>query len=264
MKTAQATTPKFNDPLMVEVVSHCWNYSHLLAYQLSSVVKSPPTRLKLTLTVCFCEEDKSTVELLEFFAALTIPNVTWNWQPLTRAELMRRAIGRHRAARRSTADWVWFTDCDLLFHQGCLDGLADALAGRTEALFFPGEERCTSMLASDDAMLTAATAESKFVEIDPARFEVQRPKKATGPLQVVRGDLARQFGYCGAIRCYQTPTDGWRKTYEDRAFRWLLGSHGTPIDVPGVYRIKHIEKGRYHGPKLMRRLRSEIRQAKAR
>lgn len=264
MKTAQAAIPQFGDPLSVEVVSHCWNYSHLLAYQLSSVVKHPPSRLQLTVTVCYSAEDKSTVELLEFFAAQIIPNVTWNWQPLKRAELMRRAIGRHRAATKSTADWVWFTDCDLLFHKGCLDGLADALAGRSEALVFPQEERCTSMLAPGDAVLTAAAAGPKLVEIDPARFDTQRPKKATGPLQVVRGDLARQFGYCGSIRCYQTPTDVWRKTYEDRAFRWLLGSHGTPIDVPGVYRIKHIEKGRYHGSKLMSRMRSEIRQAKAR
>jgi len=264
MKKAQAESPEVRDPLEVEVVSHCWNYSHMLAYQLSSVVTNPPSKVKLIMTVCYCPEDKGTVDLLEFFAGKTVPNVAWNWQSMPPAELMRRAIGRHRAATTSTADWVWFTDCDLLFHAGCLDGLAPALVGRTEALVFPQEERCTSMLAADDAMLTAATARPKLVEIDPQRFEIQRPKKATGPLQIVRGDLARKFGYCGAIRCYQTPTDVWRKTYEDRAFRWLLGTHGTPIDVPGVYRIKHIEKGRYHGSKLMSRMRSEIRQAKAR
>jgi hypothetical protein len=263
MKKAQASLPEFGDPLTLEVVSHCWNYSHLLAYQLSSLVHNPPTRLKLTMTVCYCEEDTSTVKLLEFFATHAIPNVTWQWRALQRSELMRRAIGRNLAARESKADWVWFTDCDLLFHQGCLDRAAVALIGRTEALVFPQEERCSSMLASDDAILTAAASEPKLVEIDAGRFVTQRPKKATGPLQIVRGDLARQFGYCSAIRCYQTSTDVWRKTYEDRAFRWLLGSHGTPIDVPGVYRIKHIEKGRYHGSKLVTRMRSEIRQAKA-
>ena len=264
MKAAQVATPEVSDPLTVEVVSHCWNYAHLLAYQLSSVVQHPPTEMKLTMTVCYCDEDISTVELLEFFSRQSVPNVTWNWLPLERSELMRRAIGRNRAAMASTADWVWFTDCDLLFHEGCWTRLPTALRGRTEPLVYPLEERCTSMLASDDAMLTAATHGPQLVEIVPERFEVQRPKKATGPLQIVRGDLARKFGYCDAIKCYQTPTDRWRKTYEDRAFRWLLGSHGRPIEVPGVYRIKHIEKGRYHGPKIMSRVRSEIRQAKDR
>ena len=264
MKAAQKTQPESNEPPSVEVVSHCWNYAHLLAYQLSSVVQHPPTDLKLTMTVCYCAEDQPTVDLLEFFAKQDVPNVTWNWLPLERVELMRRALGRNRAAMASQADWVWFTDCDLLFHEGCMAGLPTALKGRMEPLVYPQEERCTSMLASDDAMLTAATDGPRLVEIVPGRFEIQRPKKATGPLQIVRGDLARKFGYCDAITCYQTPTDRWRKTYEDRAFRWLLGSHGTPIDVPGVYRIKHIEKGRYHGPKIMSRVRSEIRQAKAR
>lgn len=264
MKAAQKIQPESNELVTVEVVSHCWNYAHLLAYQLSSVVQHPPVDLKLTMTVCYCAEDQPTVELLEFFGKQGVPNVTWNWLPLEREELMRRAIGRNRAAKASQADWVWFTDCDLLFHEGCLTRLPAALQGRTEPLVYPQEERCTSMLASDDAMLTAATDGPRLVEIVPDRFDIQRPKKATGPLQIVRGDLARKFGYCDAIRCYQTPTDRWRKTYEDRAFRWLLGSSGTPIDVPGVYRIKHIEKGRYHGPKIVSRVRSEIRQAKDR
>ena len=264
MKAARISVLEPNKSPSVEVVSHCWNYAHLLAYQLSSVVQHPSSGLKLTMTVCYCKEDRATVKLLEFFSKQAVPNVTWNWLPLERVELMRRAIGRNRAAIASKADWVWFTDCDLLFYEGCLSGLAAALAGRTEPLVYPQEERCTSMLASDDAMLTAATDGPRFVEIVPDRFDVQRPKKATGPLQIVRGDLARKFGYCDAIKCYQTPTDRWRKTYEDRAFRWLLGSQGTPINVPGVYRIKHIEKGRYYGPKIMSRVRSEIRQAKAR
>lgn len=261
MAAAQAATPTFGSPLKIEIVSHCWNYSHLLAYQLSSLVLSPPRKCEVTMTVCYSEEDQSTVDLLAFFEKQTVAQVTWQWLPLRRAELMRRAIGRDRAARASIADWVWFTDCDLLFHAGCLDGLTDAVAGRTDALVFPREERCTPMLKPSDALLQAAAKSPQLVEIDAARFETQLRQKATGPLQIVRGDLARRFGYCGSIRCYQTPTDHWRKTYEDRAFRWLLGTAGTAVEVPGVYRIKHVEKGRYQGAGVITQLRSSIRQA---
>lgn len=261
MQAAQARLPARAGPLTLEVVSHCWNYSHLLAYQLSSLVLAPPTRMKVQMTVCYCHEDSDTAELLEFFRSQTVPNVTWHWLPLPRQELFRRAIGRNRAALRSTADWVWFTDCDLVFHEGCLDTLAEALSGRADALVFPREEHCTPMLAPGDALLQAAAREPRIVAIDPMRFVTQRRTKATGPLQILHGDLARQFGYCSALRCYQTPTDRWRKTYEDRAFRWLLRTDGAPVDVKGVYRIKHVEKGRYHGPDIITRIRSTIRQS---
>lgn len=261
MKKAQATVPEVHSPPRIEIVSHCWNYSHLLAYQLSSLVLAPPQKCRVTMTVCYCPEDQATVALLNYFESQTVPGVTWQWLPLRRAELMRRAIGRNRAALASAADWVWFTDCDLLFHRGCLDGLAVAVAGRSDPLVFPREERCTAMLKPSDELLQAAAATPRVVDIDADRFETQSRSKATGPLQILRGDLARKFGYCRSIRCYQTTTEQWRKTYEDRAFRWLLGTAGTPLDVPGVYRIKHVEKGRYHGRGVITQLRSSIRQA---
>ncbi len=256
---AKAGLPARTGPLTLEVVSHCWKYPHLLAYQLSSLCLAPPERLPVRMTVCYCSEDTDTAELLDFFGSRRVPNVAWHWQPLPRAELLRRAIGRNRAALATTADWMWFTDCDLVFQPGCLDSLAAALNGRSDALVFPREESCTPMLPADDPLLRAAAGRPRIVTIDPARFVAQPRTKATGPLQILHGDLARRFGYCSALRCYQTPTDRWRKTYEDRAFRWLLRTDGTPIDVTGVYRIKHAAKGRYHGPGPLTRLRSAIR-----
>ena len=249
-------------PLTVEIVSHCWNYSHLLAYQLSSLVHFPPTRLNIRMTVCWCPEDRGTAALLDFFAARAVPNVSWNWIPLARPELMRRAIGRNRAALATPADWIWFTDCDLLFHAGCLDTLADRLATCAAPLVFPAEERTTALLRPDDAVLRAAAERPALVCIDAAQFRVQRPRKATGPLQITHGEVARALGYCASLPLYQHPTDRWRKTYEDRAFRWLVGSQGVPLDIPGVYRIKHLEKGRYHGAGLTTTVRQTIRDRK--
>jgi hypothetical protein len=57
----------------------------------------------------------------------------------------------------------------------------------------------------------------------------------------------------------------WAKTYEDSAFRWLMGTDGTGLDVPGVHRIRHVHKGRYgdnEGAAAV--LRSSIRRAKDR
>ena len=85
--------------LKVEIVSHCWQYAHLLAYQLSSLVHHTPTKLEVTMTVFYCEEDAETVELLEYFGGIDVPGVTWNWRALSRQRLFRRSIGRNIAAR---------------------------------------------------------------------------------------------------------------------------------------------------------------------
>ena len=72
-------------------------------------------------------------------------------------------------------------------------------------------------------------------------------------------DVARAIGYCAGIKSCQTPSERWCKCYEDRIFRWLVGTPGTPIEVAGVYQIRHVEKGRYAKGSAWSRLRSKIR-----
>ncbi len=245
--------------LTLEIVSHCWQYSHLLAYQLSSLVKFPPTRAQVTMTVFYSLEDAATAALLEYFGTMEVPGVTWNWQPLPREQLFRRAIGRNRAALATEADWIWFTDCDLLFRENCLDALAEALQGRRDALVYPRQERCTSLLTDTDPLLRVDLQKPRLVDISDEKFTLQERTRATGPLQITHGDVARTCGYCDSLGIYQTPADHWCKAYEDRAFRWLLRTQGTPLDIPNVYRIRHVFKGRYTGSALNTGLRSRIR-----
>jgi hypothetical protein len=246
--------------LHVEVVSHCWGYAHLLAYQLSSLVNHPPQDVSVTMTVFHSSEDPETVEMLDFFGAHAIDNVDWNWQARDKTSLFRRSIGRNEAALASRADWVWFTDCDVVFHEGCFDGLGEALQGCRDALVFPDHEFCSPVYEPGDPVLEAARA-PKLVEIDPSVFVRQERERATGPLQITHGDVARACGYCRDIPVYQQPTDRWAKAQEDRAFRWLLGTVGVPAAIPSVYRIRHQAKGRYRNQGLHSRMRTRVRQA---
>lgn len=250
--------------LSLEIVSHCWGYAYMQAYQLSSLVLHPPREIDVTMTVFYSGEDAATVALLEHFGAIAVPGVTWNWQELDKHRLFRRAIGRNQAARATRADWIWFTDCDVVFHAGCLDGLAAALQGRLDTLVFPREERVSDLLPPDDPMLTATRDPPCVVDIDPARFTPQQRDRATGPLQITHGDMARACGYCEQLAVYQKPVPRWAKAHEDRAFRWLLRTHGVPVDVPGVHRIRHASKGRYRGEGFSTRLRSAVRRLQLR
>lgn len=247
------------DNLSIEIVSHCWGYAHMMCYQLSSLILNPPTRCRIKMTVYYSEEDSGTGTLLKFISQHSVEGVEWNWQPMHKYKLFRRSIGRNHAALKTTADWIWFTDCDLLFEEGCLDSLADALSGRQDALVFPAEERTSALLEADDPLLNAQPTVPAVRGIDGTRFESHHRTRATGPLQITHADVARAVGYCNAIPVFQKPAPHWCKAHEDRVFRWLLGTNGSPISVRNVYRIRHTEKGRYRPNTLQTSLRMQIR-----
>ncbi len=245
--------------LRLEIVSHCWQYAHFLLYQLSSLAKFPPSALSVTMTVYYNKADARTVELLEFFGEMAVPGVEWNWRELPAEKLFRRAIGRNERALASWADWIWFTDCDLLFREGCLDALSEALQGRRDSLVYPRTERVTPLLPDENPLLSPRSKELRVVDVDPHSFFEMNRGRATGPLQITHGDVARAAGYCNALSYYQRPSPVWAKAYEDRAFRWLLGSPGVPLEIPGVYRIRHQSKGRYKPGTFNARLRAALR-----
>jgi hypothetical protein len=249
-------------PLTIEIVTHCWQYSNMLAYQLSSLVLHPPTQCKVIFTVYYSGEDRDTQSLLQTFSNHCVDSVEWNWCELPPQSLFRRSIGRNQAALETRADWIWFTDCDLIFHAGCLDALNQQLQGRRDALVYPSEERVTTLLPQDDPMLRKTNG--GLIDIETDQFSVDKKTRATGPLQITHGDVARAAGYCNALTIFQRPAPHWCKAIEDRVFRWLIGSQGVAIDVPGVYRIRHVSKGRYQGDSLRSRLRAAIRQLQSR
>lgn len=252
----------FSGKLTLEIVSHCWRYSHLMIYNLSAYVNNPPLNIDVTVTVFYSAEDHATVKLLEYFGAISVPGITWNWQKITTAQLMRRAIGRNKAALQTQANWIWFIDCDLIFYKGCLDALNEVLQHRKDVLLFPNSENITALLDSENEVLQN-TAKQGLVDIDTALFHPNKINRAVGAYQITHGDIARACGYCNNISAYQTPENHWRKTYEDRTYRWLLGSQGVPVNIPEIYRIRHKEKGRYTKGSFISKVRMAIRSVKS-
>lgn len=244
-------------PVHLEIVSHSWRYAHMLNFQLSSLVNYPPTQLQLTYTLYHASEDTDLKKLISRYNTMQVPNVTWNWIEVPKEQLFRRAIGRNRTALASTADWLWFSDCDLIFHDACLDSLALQLNGCQERMVFPQQEYVTELLDPSHPMLNQSTEAN--ADIDTALFETNAIHKAKGAFQIVHGDVARMCGYCRDIKLYQQPMQHWSKTYEDSMFRRLINSEGMPVNVQGLYRIRHIEKGRYTKGSQLSRVRKSIR-----
>lgn len=263
----KSTLKKAADDVSLEIVSHCWNYSHFLIYQLSALVKYPPSELKVTYTLFYSKDDIATVQLVDEFSQYDVKNIFWNFQALPTPELLRRAIGRNRAALNTRADWVWFTDCDIIFHEGCLDKLAPVLRDRQEYLLYPHTLLATSLLADDDSIIArgrGASKKSHLLDIKRSDLQPRHFTRATGPIQIMHGDIARKCGYCKQLKVYQKPTERWVKTYEDRALRWILGTQGIAIDLPNLIVIRHAEKGRYIKDSRISKVRKKIRSIKNR
>jgi hypothetical protein len=249
--------------LKLEIVSHCWRYGHFLTYQLSSLVINRTDKFDITMTVFHVPDDDRVVPVLDYFGRMELPGVTWNWQPLPREQLFRRSIGRNLAAKKTQADWIWFTDADIIFHEACLDTLADLLQGRDDGLVHPRTALGTSLLPEDDEILESGRQGPSLLEIPLEQFHPYGgPRaKAQGPHQITHGDVARACGYCDSIKHYQTPAPRWMKTYEDRAFRWLIGTQGVALEIPNVCQIRHIVKGRYKKGSLFTKIRTYIRKS---
>ena len=183
--------------LSLEIVSHCWRYGHFLTYQLSSLVNHRTDKFDITMTVVHVADDDAVTKVLDYFGRMEIPGVTWNWHPLPREQLFRRSIGRNIAAKNTQADWIWFTDADILFHENCLDTLADLLQGRDDSLVHPRIGLGTKLLPDDHEILEKGRAGPNILEIpieDFTPYGGPRPK-AKGPHQITHGDIARACGY---------------------------------------------------------------------
>jgi len=121
------------------------------------------------------------------------------------------------------------------------------------------QEFITDLLPAEHAMLNQNPMHN--VDIDVSLFSPNAITKAKGAFQIVHGDVARQCGYCKDMSLYQQPSSVWRKTFEDSMFRRLIESEGVPIQVDGLHRIRHQEKGRYASGSKLSQLRKNIRVA---
>jgi hypothetical protein len=245
LKQPPLKNPKNDKALAIEIVSHCWQYAHLLRYQLSSIVLHAPTDIMITMSVYYCESDVKTLQILRYFEQIKKANIRWNWQCFPKEYLFRRSIGRNHAALNTKADWIWFTDCDSIFHHRCFSSLAEHLPQAQSPLVFPLIENRSNPLPAQHNYLNLDSAKATVVDINPEDFIATPMTRATGPLQIVNGEVARALGYCKQSVVYQKPARHWCKALEDRVYRWFLGTQGIGMPIEGVYRIQHQDKGRY-------------------
>lgn len=244
--------------MSIHIVVHCYaaelpQFAVFLRHQLRSLVDHPPT-VPYLIEVCHCPDDRATSDVLSDFSTCTSLNLGLT-RILPPENLFRRAIGRNQASLRSHAELVWFSDCDYLFGEGCLDGLWKSWNELKSfaSMVFP--EQFMTMLnhqIGDDLVREDAEGEadcSDDLTLRPDLFKVQLSKKAFGGLQVVPGSLARKHGYLDGDPKWQTPlVKPFSSFADDIAFRKACMKYGpiVPVDVPNLFRMRHT-KSTYAG-----------------
>lgn len=219
----------------LEIVTHSWRYARCLCYQLTSVKKYGQGCL---VSLFYCpEEDPKTASVVDFFKDKI------NLQPwaLPREMLCARAIGRNMAARATKADLVWFTDCDYLLGEGSVEAMTQEREG---VLWHPPYIMATEQPVGDK--LIFAVKPPELVSAEDEFFNVRyRLRTAVGGFQLARGDVVREKGYIPHSARHQKPRKEWRRTYCDRVFRHSLGTGGIKVEIQGIKRIRHTERGRF-------------------
>lgn len=224
--------------MQVEICNHCYRYSRLLAYQLSSFVLYPPPP-GIIYTLFYTEEDSRTVEVVKYFLPLLPRVMHIVLRPLIPSLLFNRGIGRNTALQTSDADWIWFTDTDILFRRDCLWRLAEALESTQQDLVHPAHIMHSRAHIVGDATIDAMKAPS-VRDVSEDMFEERRISRAFGPVQIARVMSCKALGYCQDLR----PAHSWWKCGTDVQFRAQVSKKGR-IHVPHVYRIRHTAKGRF-------------------
>lgn len=234
---------------MIEIVTHCWCppgvpwYAEHLRWQYASLWRNARDS-EVVWTVCWNGGDRATREALHRCHTNACSGLLINEIELDLPLLFRRAIGRDRAAQRTRADVVWFTDADYLFHDGCVAAV-ERLCGPQTWLAMPSHISISRTHELGQRRVEEAMDEP-LPELDPADFEPRKQRVCIGGVQIVGGDTAREVGYLRGTP-WQNPVDpamGFRSCRCDVAFRRSMGGKAERLAIPGVYRLRHTRDGR--------------------
>ncbi len=236
--------------MKLEIITHCWRYSRVLNYHLSSFVIHPPAPVEVSLTLFYDPADVGTVQVLEYFQKHHANQIPITPCPLPLPTLLRRVIGRNIASRATDADFVWYADCDEIFGENCLRTLSNLAPDFDDnMIYFPGIIQINKTHELGDEYARRARVPSIYT-VNPKDFMDERMKKAIGGIQIVTGDTARKRGYIDDPHFQQDVIRialKWGMVYEDPEYRGKYGlncGRGTPISLPNLFRIRQLVHGR--------------------
>jgi len=233
----------------------------MLQVQLASLFHSVSftSALHTTISVCHDPDDQNTVDVIAVFQKqlrnqfkYLSSNLAIKSVELEKKNLFQRSVGRNQVALGTSADVVWFTDCDYYFGGDALAAACRACRKQLGTCVYPSCVYTHFKHEMGDVLLRKLNKVDMPVwEIRAFRQEgefVRRPmRKAIGGIQIIDGDYCREFGYLNGTKWVDSvAADHFLRCRSDAPFRRSVGSTKR-VDIPDVFRIRHSRCGRDQG-----------------
>lgn len=238
----------------IEVVIHCHGYQRRLSWMLSSILQQKTDKGEvpnLTVSISYTHNNgnPTTEDVIKFFRekGLNIVDVL-----LTPDQACNRAIARTLRGKETKADWILFSDGDLVYDPYFFSDLkvkleSDQYKNETRAI---GADRhsldikfCIEYFENDKNVYPCEIANvAEIPRVWPIKW-VSGKMTCAGYFQLARVAAMREKDIVYSCR----PRDFWRNTKGDREFRIRMGGR-VPIDVLPIFHLNH-DRG---GPDIQR------------
>lgn len=246
--------------MKIHIISHCWalehvNFAVFLRAQMSSLYASS---LRSTqdwhISVVHDRNDPTVIQELGLIQNQIAMKDRITPVPVDRPQCWRKCIGWDVAARGVLdSDLVWFTTCEYLFTNGCLDAVAS---------FWEQNDRPTMIWPKsywankDKKYIDTWSSEHTYTAFpmlpNPARFSQFMCSRAIGGVQIVSGDYVKEFGYLRDDAKYQAPPDRpFPDSLDTAAFRLQMentttyGPSNSPVTIAGISALPQLFRMRY-------------------
>ena len=239
------------DKLTIEICIHCYHYQHRLCWMLSSILQQKGDVPNIIVNISYAPNngDPITEEVCKFFReqGLNIKETV-----VLEKEASNRAIARNKQVAETTADWILFSDSDMVYDPELFSDLQQQLKTnlRTETRVMGGDRHsmdinfCVKFFEEDATVYpcvipNVADITSKWPlrwvtgkGTAPGNFQLANVKA----IQIIRGG-----------KYTERTGDVWRRTKSDRAFRVGQGGR-VRIEIKKQFHLNH-DRG---GPEIQR------------
>lgn len=221
--------------MTIEIVINCYSYQRRLNWMLNSILQQKGEIPEIVTSISYAENNgnPTTEKVIEFFRnkGLKIIDV-----PLSFEDVSNRSISRNKRLKETTAEWILFADCDLVYDNMFFANLkkkleSDKFKNETKVIGCDrhslNDKFCIEYFEKDNREYPCIIENiTEIVEKFPIKW-LKGAGTAPGFNQLanVKSIRDRNQVYSGGKK------DLWRKTRSDREFRVRLGGR-VPINEP--------------------------------
>jgi len=237
--------------ISIEICIHCFRYQKRLTWMLSSILQQKGDVPNIIINISHTDDDgnPTTEQVCNFFRDKGLNIVETK---VTMKEVSNRALARNKQATATTADWILFSDSDMVYSEFFFDDLQKRLKTiYKDVQLVMGADRhslndqfCIKYF-EEDKRIYPCVIEGAAKEASGFKLKwITGKGVAAGNFQLVSVKVIKEKGK-GKIT--DRPGDFWRHTKGDRALRVRLGGRIGIVTMP-QYHLNHDRMG----PELQR------------